>query len=239
MNALTPFHSKEKLMDMKHPFEGLEKGPTPQQQAFLERMAGEKQAQSDLRRELHEFIEQEANMVKGLASQGKKNLAREIVHLRGVLKTPKAAVSRIQPGAPTFAHVEAFKLMTYREQDAVGEPETLLVWNSRDGVTPFVVIIGERRYQHDIPLQQGPFYDRPPQATHEWVSRTDWQVLEAWSRTLAKAVQMGKLDPDRAAALRNDLATAESCHYRIGLRNMATGAFTDQEELQTSVADPA
>lgn len=124
-------------------------------------------------------------------------------------------------------------LMTYREVDGDG---TLLVWNSRDGVTPFVINIGAKKYQHDIPLQQGPFFDLPREhaVTHVWVTRTDAQVLEAWHRTMDKAVEMGKIDPNKATSMRDSLEVAESWHYRIGLRNLETGRFTDEEVLDAS-----
>lgn len=128
-------------------------------------------------------------------------------------------------------------LMTYKEVDGDGQ---LLVWNSRDGVTPFVINIGSKKYQHDIPRQQGPFFDLPREhaVTHVWVTRTDAQVLEAWHRTMDKAVEMGKIDPDKAASMRDNLEVAESWHYRIGLRNLETGRFTDEEVLEASAAIP-
>ena len=188
-----------------------------------------------LKRILLEFIDQEAGIVKGLAAQSKKQLAREVVHLRGLVKTIKDATSRVRTGGPEFGHAEAFMLMTYREVDG---DSTLLVWNSRDGVTPFVINIGANKYQHDIPRQQGPFFDLPREhaVTHVWVTRTDAQVLEAWHRTMDKAVEMGKIDPDKAASMRDSLEVAESWHYRIGLRNLETGRFTDEEVLVAASA---
>jgi hypothetical protein len=35
-----------------------------------------------------------------------------------------------------YKHMEAFRLMTYRSDDGTEEE---LIWNSRDGVTPFVI----------------------------------------------------------------------------------------------------
>lgn len=45
-----------------------------------------------------------------------------------------------------YNHVEAFCLMTYRERN--GEKE-VRVWNSRDGVTPFVIPIDDHEYMHE------------------------------------------------------------------------------------------
>lgn len=49
-----------------------------------------------------------------------------------------------------------------------------------------------------------------------------------------KAVEMGKIDPDKAASMRDNLKVAESWYYRIGLRNLETGRFTDEEVLDAS-----
>lgn len=38
----------------------------------------------------------------------------------------------------TYQHAEAFMLMTYRSDDGTEEE---LIWNSRDGVTPFVITL--------------------------------------------------------------------------------------------------
>lgn len=126
-------------------------------------------------------------------------------------------------------------LMTYREVDG---DSTLLVWNSRDGVTPFVINIGTKKYQHEIPLQQGPFFDLPREhsVSHVWVTRTDAQVLEAWRRTMDRAVELGKIEPEKAAGMRDNLEVAESWHYRIGLCNLETGRFTDEEVLEAAHA---
>lgn len=184
-----------------------------------------------LKRVLLEFIDQEAGMVKGLAAQSKKQLAREVVRLRAMVKVIQNAARRLRIDGHRFGHAEAFMLMTYKEVDGDGQ---LLVWNSRDGVTPFVINIGSKKYQHDIPRQQGPFFDLPREhaVTHVWVTRTDAQVLKAWHRTMDKAVEMGKFGPDKAASMRDNLEIAESWHYRIGLRNLETGRFTDEEVLE-------
>ena len=196
--------------------------------------------QSKLKSQLLDFIDQEANMIKGLASQSKKQLAKEVVHLRALVKTVKAAASSVKPGLPDFGHAEAFRLMTYVQVN-VPEGEALKiikVWNSRDGVTPFVLNIGAEKYEHNIRAMEGPFYDRPAEADYEWVTRQDWQVLEAWDRTMTKAVQLGKIDADKAESMRGSLEVAESWHYRIGLRNMATGLFSDDEALKAAEARP-
>lgn len=208
--------------------------PTGPSRELLDRLAGEKAEQSRLKQDLLDFIDKEAHMVKGLASQSKKDLAREVVHLRGLVKTIKKATQSVQPGAAaTFGHAEAFRVMQYiQTNEAQGEaPEVIVVWNSRDGVTPFIVHIGDKSYQHNVQAMKGPVFDLPPEATHKWVTRTDAETLTAWRRTLDKAVEQGKLDPDKAELQRDNLEAAVSWNYRIGLVSVSSGRFTDEEVL--------
>lgn len=192
----------------------------------------ERSQTEELRHAMQEMLAEDSPQVKNLAAASKKQLAREVVRLRAMVKVIQE-LTDLRIDGHRFGHAEAFMLMTYREVDGDG---TLLVWNSRDGVTPFVINIGAKKYQHDIPLQQGPFFDlsREHAVTHVWVTRTDAQVLEAWHRTMDKAVEMGKIAPDKAASMRDNLEVAESWHYRIGLRNLETGRFTDEEVLDAS-----
>lgn len=204
------------------------------------RLSGEREPEESteaerLKRTLLAFIAEESGMVKDLAAQSKKNLAREVVHLRGLVKTIKEATSRVRTSGPEFGHAEAFALMLYEEQDAQegAAPRLLRVWNSRDGVTPFVVHVGEVKYQHRIRSMHGPFFDLPRDRaldapTHVFVTRTDREVLECWDRILTKAVARGSMDQEKADRLRGDLSVAESWHLRIGLRDLATGRFTDE-----------
>lgn len=197
----------------------------------------ERSQTEELRHAMQEMLAEDNPQVKSLAAASKKQLAREVVRLRAMVKVIQNATRNVRIDGHRFGHAEAFMLMTYKEVDGDGQ---LLVWNSRDGVTPFVINIGSKKYQHDIPRQQGPFFDLPREhaVTHVWVTRTDAQVLEAWHRTMDKAVEMGKIDPDKAASMRDNLEVAESWHYRIGLRNLETGRFTDEEVLEASAAIP-
>lgn len=197
----------------------------------------ERSQTEELRHAMQEMLAEDNPQVKSLAAASKKQLAREVVRLRAMVKVIQNATRNVRIDGHRFGHAEAFMLMTYKEVDGDGQ---LLVWNSRDGVTPFVINIGSKKYQHDIPRQQGPFFDLPREhaVTHVWVTRTDAQVLEAWHRTMDKAVEMGKIDPDKAASMRDNLEVAESWHYRIGLRNLETGRFTDEEVLEASAATP-
>ena len=197
----------------------------------------ERSQTEELRHAMQEMLAEDSPQVKNLAAASKKQLAREVVRLRAMVKVIQNATRNVRIDGHRFGHAEAFMLMTYKEVDGDGQ---LLVWNSRDGVTPFVINIGSKKYQHDIPRQQGPFFDLPREhaVTHVWVTRTDAQVLEAWHRTMDKAVEMGKIDPDKAASMRDNLEVAESWHYRIGLRNLETGRFTDEEVLEAPAATP-
>lgn len=208
----------------------------PKMSDLQSKLAGDAQPSSaaeELRQAMQDMLDQDNHQVKGLAAQSKKQLAREVVHLRAMIKVVQNATRNVRIDGHRFGHAEAFMLMTYKEVDGEG---SILVWNSRDGVTPFVINIGSKKYQHDIPRQQGPFFDLPREhsVSHVWVTRTDAQVLEAWRRTMDRAVELGKIDPEKAAGMRDNLEVAESWHYRIGLRNLETGRFTDEEVLEAA-----
>lgn len=187
------------------------------------------------REALHEamldFIQEESGMVKGLAAQGKKDLAREVVRLRALVKTIKQATENVDPSQPNFQHAEAFRLMTYIQTNAEkpDAPEVLKVWNSRDGVTPFIVHIGGKTFEHHLQGMTGPLYDLPASATHKWVTRTEAETMAAWRRTLDRAVASGRLEPDKAELQRDNLSAAQSWHYGIGLVSVVSGRFTDEE----------
>ncbi|UTC28015.1 hypothetical protein [Stenotrophomonas phage A1432] len=198
--------------------------------------------QTALKEALLEFIQGEANLVKGLAHQGKKDLAREVVHLRSVIKTIKDATKRLQPGeptAPTFQHAEAFRVMHYTETSLPTpanprhttplNPKRIVVWNSRDGVTPFILHLNGVAYEHEVRSMGPVTYDLPDAAGYKWVTRTTKEVLEAWNRTLDRAVKIGKIPQEKADQQRNNLPAAESWNYRIGLVDLATGRYTDEQ----------
>ncbi|URA07047.1 hypothetical protein P9A47_gp79 [Xanthomonas phage Elanor] len=235
--------TKADMKEIERNFHDLARGPSLEER--LERARAGTWAKEDLeafhrealQHAMQDFISSEANLVKSLAAQGKKDLAREIVYLRALVKTIKAATADVSAKAASsrFGHREAFMLMTYVQTNSVKpEPAKVLrIWNSRDGVTPFTVHIGGETYEHNLQSMAGPHFDLPLDQlpTHKWVTRTDAEVMTAWRRTLDKAVEQGKLDPDKAASMRDSLAAAEGWHYRIGLVNLATGRFTDEEVL--------
>lgn len=171
--------------------------------------------------------------VKNLAAQSKKNLAREVIRLRNLLQAVKGTAREMTSAAIAnqFQHREAFALMAYVQQDMPeGEAgEVIYVWNSRDGVTPFILHIGDKKFQHDLKLMSGPVFDLPKQATHKWETRTDAKTLEALGRTLDLAVKLGRVEADKADAMRGNIEVAESWNYRIGLRDLTTGNYTDED----------
>lgn len=125
-----------------------------------------------------------------------------------------------------FQHAEAFMLMQYTSK---GGTDTKLIWNSRDGVTPFNMHIDGMEYTHDIPLMQGPFFDRPEGIIGQWETRTEMAMMMAWRRVLNKGMLLGRFTEERVIALQNNPDVARSWNLHIGLRSMATGRFTDEE----------
>lgn len=52
------------------------------------------EARADLARSFVEFIDREADLVKGLSQQSKKDLAREVIRLRAMVKAMRSAASK-------------------------------------------------------------------------------------------------------------------------------------------------
>ena len=192
----------------------------------------ERSQTEELRHAMQEMLAEDNPQVKSLAAARKKQLAREVVRLRAMVKVIQNATRNVRIDGHRFGYAEAFMLMTYVRVEGEG-PDRLLVWNSRDGVTPFVINVGPSKYQHAILSMQGPHFDLPRdlEPTHKWVTRTDREVMEAWHRTMYKAVELGKIERAKAESMRDNLEVAESWNYRIGLVNLATGRFTDEEVL--------
>lgn len=170
----------------------------------------------------------------------KNELAREIGRLRHALELLRPAAERVkqlqpgggfgQPGAALaqFQHAEAFMLMRYVSDDKSRE---LLIWNGRDGVTPFGLTVDGVHYTHAFGMT-GPFFDRPAEAEFVWETRSAPAMMAAWHRALARGVMAGKLDRLKAQAVENDKALARGANLNIGLRSVATGRFADEEAQQ-------
>lgn len=137
--------------------------------------------------------------------------------LAGLIAQAKAA-------RPQFQHREAFMLMRYVSE---GGTDVKLIWNSRDGVTPFQIHIDGMKYTHDIPAMKGPFFDRPEGIVGQWETRTEMEMILALRRMLNKAMLLGRITEEQVIKYQNDPDYARSWNLNIGLRSMATSRYTD------------
>jgi hypothetical protein len=74
-----------------------------------------------------------ARLVEAMSSGDRARLAAATVAIRDALV---GAEPRPKVDLPQHAHGEAYRVMTYASDDGT---ERELIWNSRDGVTPFVI----------------------------------------------------------------------------------------------------
>jgi hypothetical protein len=75
-----------------------------------------------------------------------------------------------------IVHAEAFQLMCYLAVDG----QSMWIWNSRDGVTPFMLLLEDKEYHHAMSgdgLARTAFL--PDKATHVWVDYTPetWKTM--------------------------------------------------------------
>jgi hypothetical protein len=159
-----------------------------------------------------------------LLGMSKQDLAREVVGLHEKLGKMDL-MALVAKARPTFQHKEAFMLMRYVSDGGTDEK---LIWNSRDGVTPFQVHIDGLRYTHDMKMQ-GPFFDRPEGIIGQWETRTEMEMMLAWRRVLNKAMLLGRMTEERVIELQNEPDAARGNWLQIGLRSMATGRYTDED----------
>jgi hypothetical protein len=99
----------------------------------------------------------------------------------------------------TYQHGEAYCQMTYLADDGSGETET--VWNSRDGVTPFVITLrsGKTAHHHDWSADQ-----RMPE---DWTPPSGMRIFTDLTRQRARmlaaaAVAHWLSDPETASHFR-------------------------------------
>jgi hypothetical protein len=168
---------------------------------------------------------------KALLTAGRYSLADEVLILRD--QRDRADIVALQAGthkdgglnlAMGFQHAEAFMLMTYVSE---GGHLQMRIWNSRDGVTPFSIVIDNIKYTHDLKMK-GPFFDRPEECDAQWETRTVRAMMAAWGRSLDRAVLLGRLDRVKAEAAKLDAAQAQAWNLQIGLRSLESGKFTDE-----------
>lgn len=177
--------------------------------------------------EAPKFSELEAEpQGKQLQDMSSNELMRHVRGLTDKLNRMDLTALVAQARKSPFQHREAFMLMRYV---STGGTDVKLVWNSRDGVTPFSMHIGGMEYTHDIPSMQGPFFDRPEGIVAQWETRTEMAMMMAWRRVLNKGMLLGRFTEERVIALQNDPDAARRWNLDIGLRSMASGRFTDEE----------
>jgi hypothetical protein len=96
---------------------------------------------------------------------------------------------------PDYQHAEAFCLMKYRSDDGTEEE---LIWNSRDGVTPFTITLrsGKRATHADWQNDQRlPDY-QPPAGSRIFVDLTPERAREIAERVVDQYLNDPTLDDD-------------------------------------------
>jgi hypothetical protein len=94
------------------------------------------------------------------------------------------------PAGPGHGHAEAFKLMTYRSDDGT-ESET--IWNSRDGVTPFVITLRSGKQATHVDWQNDRYAPdhKPAPGDRIFVDLTRERALEFARANLERYAQTG------------------------------------------------
>jgi hypothetical protein len=89
-----------------------------------------------------------------------------------------------------YKHAEAFCLMTYRSDDGT---ESEVLWNSRDGVTPFVITLlsGKTAMHVDWNRDQRVLDYVPPAGSRIFVDLTLERAREQAERNLARWAEEG------------------------------------------------
>ena len=166
---------------------------------------------------------------KELREAGRFSLAREVIILREQVQRADMAALIAEAAAPTvgvtFQHREAFMRMRYVSE---GGHLVKLIWNSRDGVTPFNITVDGINYTHDLHKMRGPFLDRPEDCEAQWETRTVRAMMAAWDRVLSRLLLLGKIDTKGYEAARLDAMRAKGFHLHIGLRSLESGKYTDE-----------
>lgn len=119
----------------------------------------------------------------------------------------------------TYAHAEAFALMTYRSDDGTEEE---VVWNSRDGVTPFVISLrsGKAASHVDWHLDRRVPDYQPPAGSRMFVDLTEERALEC-ARVNA---EQWMADPELAAMAREQYGDIETMAHALAAEYLRPGA---------------
>jgi hypothetical protein len=123
----------------------------------------------------------------------------------------------------TFKHQEAFCLMSYVSDDGkTGE----LLWNSRDGVTPFVVHSrdGVEMTHVDWASDICAPYFRPPPGMRVFVDMTEELALEAARENVEKWWDHPEYPMSSRWATKEDAAKALAADYVGGVTTIETPA---------------
>jgi hypothetical protein len=106
---------------------------------------------------------------------------------------------------PAYRHSEAFCLMTYRADDGTEEE---VVWNSRDGVTPFVIPLRSGKSAMHVDWDRDrrvPDY-QPPPGSRMFVDLTEEAALAAARRN----AEQWFADPEYGDEARRAYGTVEA-----------------------------
>jgi hypothetical protein len=195
-------------------------------QARAEEFAAQRNAQAKAMTATDPTVAMGGMCLGELKQQSRNGLARAVLDLNEKLGQVGLLALAAQAKQGHFQHREAFMLMKYVSE---GGTDVKLIWNSRDGVTPFQVHIDGMKYTHSILEMQGPFFDRPEGIVGQWETRTEMEMMLAFRRVLNKGLLLGRLTEDQVIAAQNDPDQARAHWLQIGLRSMATGRYTDED----------
>lgn len=119
----------------------------------------------------------------------------------------------------TYQHAEAFCLMAYRSDDGT---ETEIIWNSRDGVTPFVITLRSGQQATHVAWQG----DRrivdysPPPGSRIFVDLTPERARQAAERNVSRYLG----DPDMRDMLLDQFGDRESAIDALTVEYLEPGA---------------
>lgn len=127
-----------------------------------------------------------------------------------------------------YNHMEAFCLMTYRSDDG---SETEVIWNSRDGVTPFVISLrsGKPASHFNWSGDRRVLDYKPPIGSRIFVDLTPERALEKAQANIARW---------KAEGLDKDIDTPMPTAEELARAYLAPGA-PDLIEVVSVQKDPA
>jgi hypothetical protein len=133
---------------------------------------------------------------------------------------------------PEYQHAEAFCLMKYRSDDGTEEE---LIWNSRDGVTPFTVTLRSGKTATHVDWQSDrriPDYE-PPAGSRTFVDLTPERAREIAERIVDQYLSNPELGDD----LRQQLGTRDQAIAELTAGYLRPGAPDIVEVAQDSAEE--